>query len=202
MPNEYPSKDPKICNSRAWWDLIEQAADRFEANLNQSYSGFFQLVAEKLKSALDMYEGGWWTFKEYVYREKAKEKHIDRHKIIALYILSLLAKEPFRPCNSQQLESSEEEQRLFFLANEVFSLEIMQIMINGWNKANNKVYNMSENEKEWLVILFNRLKLKMRKADIQNISDKTDPDSVEIISTFLALAQIVYYLEKTYCMQQ
>jgi len=199
-PDEYPSKDPMVCNLRAWWELMEQAANKYEVRLIGSSSDFFQLDIKELKSAFDMYERSWETFKVHVYSEQAKEKHIDRHKVIALYILSFLAKEPFHPCNPLKQESADEDQRLFFLANELFSFEIMLIMINGWNKVDNKIYNMSENEKEWFVILLNRLKLKMRKANINSISDKTHPDKAETISIFLALAQIVYYIEKAYCM--
>jgi len=90
--------EQKECESKIWWPDIKRAAKSLENALNKivnKNSIFIQLDEQKLDSAMKTYERSWWTFKTYVYREDAEEEVIDRHKIISLYILSILAKRPF-----------------------------------------------------------------------------------------------------------
>jgi hypothetical protein len=151
---------------------------------------FVQFGNEKLDEALEMYERGWWTFKEHVYGEMAEEKRIDRHKIISLYILSFLTKRPFEI--RVHPENNDMDKRMFFLANEIFSLRVMQALIFAWKK-DYKIFKMNESEMKWFILLLNHFKLKFIKSNPKRISD--DPSSV---TDFLSLAQVIYYIEKTY----
>jgi len=182
--------EQKLCDSRVWWQKIKNLAEKFEQALNakgNANSTFTQLDTAKLDEALDMYERGWWTFKEHVYGETAEEKRIDRHKIIALYILSFLVKRPF---NVRVHPENKEADRRLFLANELFSLIVLRDLLSAWNE--DKVFNINDNERKWLAILFNLFKLKFIKLNPLKISD--NPSSVTDI---LSLAQIVYYIEKS-----
>jgi len=179
-----------LCNSREWWDTITEIAENFEKELidiSEESASIIQLDMDRLKSALEMYEQSWRRLKIHAYGKRAKEEHIDRHKIISLYILSFLTKEPFSLRGNRKNESLD---RRLEIANELFSLEIMQELISSWNK-NLKTLGMTENEKTWLVILFNNLKLKLADTKPTVINDKPDR-----LVDFLSLAQIVYYIEK------
>jgi len=183
--------DERLCKSRIWWPKIKNLAEKFEIALNSigsKNSTFIQLDTKKLDESLEIYERGWWCFKEYVYGETAEEKRIDRHKIIALYILSFLIKRPFEI--RVHPENKEADRRLF-LANELFSLAVMRDLLSAWNE--NKLFGISANERKWLVILFNLFKLKFIKSNQLRISD--DPSNV---TDLLALSQIVYYIENAY----
>jgi hypothetical protein len=184
--------NPKCDSRRFWWTTIEQIAEQFEVNLKEigkKYSVSVQLDINKLKEAFEIYELGWWTFKEYVYGQNAKKERIDRHKIAALYILSFLMKRPF---SVKVYPENEDVDRKLFLANELFSLAIMQLIIFGWEK-DFKVFQMDKEEKKWFVILLNYFKLNFVKSNPSHISD--DPSSV---SDILSLSQIIYYIEKSY----
>jgi hypothetical protein len=189
-----PEDDNPKCNSRDyWWPAIKQLAEQFEKDLNDKgnrNSVFIQFDVEAFESALKMYERGWWSFKEHVYGKTAKEERIDRHKIISLYILSFLVKRPFSARISQ--ETKDVDKRPFLLANELFSLAILQALIFAWNK-NKNIFKINENEKKWFIILLNYLNFKLTDPNKPFISD--DPsDMVD----FLSLAQIIYYIEKSY----
>ncbi|GBU23554.1 hypothetical protein R83H12_00168 [Fibrobacteria bacterium R8-3-H12] len=137
--------------------------------------GIVQLDAKKLDKALEIYELGWWKFKEQVYKKRAKAERIDFHKIIAIYILSFLKAEPFR---LSEPESEADDKEVAFLSNEYFCLAIQ----------------MSENDKNWFIILLNNLKLKHLELNTRIIS----PDNKSDMADILSLAQIVYYIEKSY----
>ena len=180
---------PKCTSRDFWWPTIKNIADNFEKFLMEDF-GVVQLNTKKLDEALEMYERGWWAFKEQVYRKNAKEELIDLHKIIAIYILSFLKTEPFHP---SEPESEDDSKELVFLANEYFCLVIVQGLIFAETK-NNKIFQMSENDKNWFIILLNNLKLKHVKLNTVNISPDNKSDMVDILS----LAQLVYYVEKSY----
>jgi hypothetical protein len=183
--------NPKSTSRDFWWSTIKDIAYSFEKFLIEDF-GIAQLDAKKLDEALEMYERGWWSFKEQVYGKHAKEERIDLHKIIAIYILSFLKAEPFRP---SEPESDDDGKELAFLANEYFSLAIAQGLIFAETKSN-KVFQMSENDKNWFIILLNNLKLKHWELNTPNIS----PDRKSDMADILSLAQIVYYIEKL-CIQ-
>jgi len=181
-----PKNEDNLCNSREWWATIKEIAENFEKELvGIGEAAFIQLDMGKLKSALEMYEQSWQRLKIHAYGKKAKEEHIDRHKIISLYILSFLAKEPFSLRVNPKNQSID---RRLETANELFSLEIMRELISSWSG----VPEMTENEKTWLIILFNNLKLKLSETKPSVINDKPDR-----LADFLSLAQIVYYIEKS-----
>jgi hypothetical protein len=183
MPN-----NPKSTSRDFWWPTIKDIANNFEKFLIEDF-GIVQLDAKKLDKALEMYERGWWSFKEQVYGKRSNEERIDLHKIIAIYILSFLKTEPFHP---SEPESDDDAKELVFLANEYFSLIIAQGLIFAETK-NNKIFQMSENDKNWFIILLNNLKLKHWELNISNISPDNKSDMVDI----LALAQIIYYIERS-----
>ena len=183
--------DEYLCDSRVWWPKIKEIAEKFETSLNEienKDSIFVQLNAGNLGSAFEMYEQSWHRFKVHTYGSKAKEEHIDRHKIISLYILSFLAKEPFLV----SVPKNKEADRRLYLANELFSLEVMLELIFLWNN-NSKIFEIDENEKKWLITLFNNIRVKLTESNPPVISDKQDR-----LVEFLSLAQIVYYVEKSY----
>jgi hypothetical protein len=186
-----PGNDEYLCDSRTWWPKIKEIAEKFETRLNEienKDSVFVQLNVGNLNLAFEMYEQSWHRFKVHTYGPKAKEEHIDRHKIISLYILSFLAKEPFLV----SITKSKEADRHLHLANELFSLEVMLELIFLWNK-NNKIFEIGENEKRWLITLFNNIRIKLTESNPPVISDKLDR-----LVDFLSLAQIIYYIEKSY----
>jgi len=186
--------DENKCKSRIWWEKIKSLAAEFEKRINKKSNKdevFIQLDTKKLEEAFEMYECGWYTFKEHVYGEKADENRIDRHKIIALYILSFLTKRPFSVSFHPE---NKEVNKNFFLANELFSFVVMRALLAAWNE--NKFFEINDKEKKWLMILFNLFKLKFIKSNPPKISD--DPSSM---TDFLSLAQIVYYIEKFYTYQ-
>jgi len=180
---------PKSTSRDFWWDTIKDIANAFEKSLIEDF-GFVQLDIKKLNGALEMYERGWWSFKEQVYKKKAKEELIDLHKIIAIYILSFLKTEPFHP---SEPESDDDDKELVFLANEYFCLAIAQAIIRAETKSD-KIFQMSENDIDWFIILLNNIKLKHDELNTSNISPDNKSDMVDILS----LAQIVYYIERLY----
>jgi hypothetical protein len=166
-----PENDERLCNSRIWWPHIKILAEKFETSINKKgneNSVFVQLDFEKFDEALKMYERGWWTFKEHVYSEIAERERIDHHKIISLYVLSFLIKKPFSA--RVHPETKDKDKRQFFLANELFSLAVMQALIFAWDK-NSKIFKIDEEEKKWFVILLNHFKLKLIKSNTSVISD-------------------------------
>lgn len=186
-----PKNEDGSCNSREWWPTIKEIAENFEKELISIGEGdatFIQLDMRRLDCALEMYEQSWQRLKVHTYGKKAEKEHIDRHKVISLYILSFLAKEPF---SLRVNPRKQDVDRRLETANELFSLEIMQELISSWRSAQ-KPLKMSENEKIWLVILFNNLKLKLAESKPSVINDKPDR-----LADFLSLAQIVYYIEKS-----
>jgi hypothetical protein len=180
---------PKSTSRTFWWPTIKDIADNFEKMLIEDL-GIVQLDIKKLDKALEMYERGWWSFKEQVYGRKAKEKRIDFHKIIAIYILSFLKIEPFNP---SEPENDDDSKEMIFLANEYFSLAITQGLLFA-ETNNKKIFQMSENDKNWFIILLNNLKLKHVELNTPNISPDNKSDMVDILS----LSQIIYYIEKSY----
>ena len=149
------SNNPKSTSRDFWWLTIKDIADNFEKMLIEDF-GIVQLDNKKFTEALEMYELGWWKFKEHVYGRKAKEERIDLHKIIAIYVLSFLKTEPFHP---SEPETDDDSKEMVFLANEYFSLVIVQGLIFAETR-NNKIFQISENDKNWFIILLNNLKLK------------------------------------------
>jgi len=184
--NEY------LCDLRAWQPIIKEIADKFELELNEienKDSVFIQLNTGNFDSAFKMYEQSWHRFKVHTYGSMAKEERIDRHKIISLYILSFLAKEPFLV----SVPKDKEADRRLYLANELFSLEVMLDLISLLN--NNSKIEIDENKKKWLITLFNNLRLKLTESNPPVIDDKLDR-----LVDYLALAQIIYYVEEL-CLQ-
>jgi hypothetical protein len=187
--------DIEPCESRTYfWPKIEDIAKKFETSLNDKGNKdfvFVQLNLETLKESFEMYERGWFTFKKHTYGENYSEELIDRHKIISLYILSILTKRPFDV--RVHPENKDMDKRLFFLANEMFSLVVMQFLVSTWNEEDTKIFKMSENEKKWFILLLNYFKLKFIKLNPQRISD-----DLSSVTDFLSLAQVIYYIEKSY----
>ncbi|MDR0516877.1 MAG: hypothetical protein LBH25_07530 [Fibromonadaceae bacterium] len=149
-----------------------------------------------------MYEQSWWRFKEHVYGEIAEKKHIDRHKIAALYILSFLAKRPFvvRPSDARlgHLEKIDEDRsflldqnnRRLLLANELFCYVILRDILFSWDDKKDTPFDMEENKKAWFMILLNSYSFKLEpESNSQVMSDE---------SLFLSLSQIIYYIEEKY----
>jgi len=165
----------KEADSRIWWATIEDLAKNFVISLNKKGNKKIRLDDKKLESAFEMYEQNWWAFKKQVYGENAEEERIDRHKIISLYILSFLAKKPFVKVNSR----NKCVDYYLSLANELFCLAIMQILLSAWNSY--KFFSMNKNEKKWFLILLNNFKT-------------SNPSNVEDI---LSLSQAIYYIEKS-----
>ncbi len=186
MPDNHEST-----SRRFWWPTIRKLAKSYEKALIANV-GIVQLNVEKLEEALEIYELGWWKFKEHVYKKKAKAERIDLHKIIALYILSFLKTEPF---HFSEPESEADDKELAFLANEYFCLDIARILISACAEKD-KAFQMSENDKNWLIIFLNNLKLKQVELNTRIISPDNKSDMVDVLS----LAQIVYYIEKSYAL--
>jgi len=195
--------EQKECESKVWWDDIRRLAENLERAFNKKgneNSIFVQLDEQKLDLALKTYERSWWTFKTFVYREKAEEECIDRHKIISLYILAILAIRPFEVrAHSEKrrmvyLENANPDNRDLFLANELFSFAVMQVLIFAWDKnKGQKIFKINDNEKLWFVILLNNIKLHFENMKVSFISS----DAANVIN-ILSLAQIVYYIERSY----
>jgi hypothetical protein len=182
------SADVVECESSIWWDDLRRIAIAFEKNLNEignKGSIFVQYEPSQLESAFEVYARGRICFKEHIYGEDAKIELIDRHKITALYILSILIKRPFSLRGN--LEERNIDQRLL-LANELYSLAVMVALLRSWN--NGKVCEIGENEKRWLLILANHLKLDLKEQKATYIK----PDNATI-TNILSLAQIIYYIE-------
>jgi len=199
----YQDDEQKECESKIWWNDIKKLAIGLESSLNKKgnkNSIFVQLNEARMDFALKMYERSWWIFKTFIYRERAEKERIDRHKIISLYILSILATRPFdvrvHPEKKEivYLENTDPENRNLFLVNELFAFAVMQILLFAWDKNKGKrIFEIDGNEGKWLLILLNNIKLHLENMKVSFIS--SDPSNVINI---LSLAQIVYYLEKAY----
>jgi len=195
--------DPK-CDSRDfWWPTITSVAQRFEAALNEESLNdkrnkqplLVSLMESNLQEAFQMYEKSWRRFKEHTYGSVTKEERIDRHKVISLYVLSFLTKRPFLLLNHRGQEDKNANNMPFFLANELFSLEIVYELLSAWSD-NDERFSMDEEEKKWLLILFNHFKLRLTKLNppfVSEISEHT-VSSIDLLS----LSQIIYHIEKSY----
>jgi len=202
----YQDDEQKECESKIWWDDIKKLASGLESALNKKGNKnliFVQLNEPKMDLALKMYERSWWIFKTFIYRERAEKERIDRHKIISLYILSILAVRPFdvrvHPEKKEMvyLENTDPENKDLFLVNELFSFRVMQILLFAWDKNKGKgIFGINSNESKWLLILLNNIKLNLENMKVSFIS--SDPSNVISI---LSLAQIVYYIERVYSAQ-
>jgi len=176
------SEENKCPSEIYWWDAIKHLALEFERKCD----GKLELNKRKFDNALDMYKRSLKSFKECVYGEKADEKRMDRHKIIALYILSFLIGKPFSVKNPE-----DKKEIVLSLANELFSLAILETILPAFNEKEDFL-EMKDEEKKWFVILLNYIKRKQRRTDILVISEK------EEVSEALSISQIIYYIEKSY----
>lgn len=194
--DDYPNNDIK-CDSEYWWNEIKATAEVFTERMNKKWvkSPFFiELDTEKLSDALNIYKKGWWEFKEHTYEKNAKVEVIDRHKIIALYILAFLIKEPFQlRGNKDSEENLDEDNRPVFLANEVFSFIMLQALLRGWNGKDDAIFKMRGNKRKWFLILLNHLKLKFAESKPSFIA--TDQQGTV---NLLSLAQTIFYIEKCF----
>ena len=161
-----------------WWSDIERLAHLFVDFVNnQTEDEQTPTVIEvkKLEEIKNNYYKNLKIFKKKVYGKNAFEHRIDRHKIIALYIKSILEVSPFYIKNkSKQTKSIAKS-----CPNECFSLEFMILVLMAWNKSKCKII-MDEQERNWFIILLNHFRL--------------DIDTLDILS----LAQIIYYIENKY----
>jgi len=62
---------PESTSRHFWWPTIRELAKNYEKVLIENF-GAVQLIDEKLENALKIYELGWWSFKEQVYKKNAK----------------------------------------------------------------------------------------------------------------------------------
>ncbi len=180
---------PKCTSREYWWPTLRNIAHGFEQTLIKNYEGG-QLDEQKFEEALKIYETGWWRFKEYVYRKKAKAERIDIHKIIAIYILSFLKTEPFCAGISETKDDGKEH---LFLANEDFCLAITLALISA-KAGRDEIFQISKSDKDWFIILLKNLNLKLKESNRHIISPDNPSDMVEVLS----LSQIIYYIEKSY----
>lgn len=171
-----------------WWSTIRHLAKQFgdvmsERGINDGVS--FQYDAQKLETALNIYEQGWRFYKDRVYGANAHRERIDRHKIASLYTLAFLTAKPFSVSFNPQKEITDKR---ILAANELFSLVIVKAIIEAWSK-NGKTFEIKTNEKKWFVILLNHLNSKLERSSISNATDEYN---------VLSLSQIIYYLEKSH----
>jgi hypothetical protein len=160
--------------SEIWWPDIERLANTFVNYINKD-GKHIKLDKKKILSVKSAYFRNMSAFKKLTYKEKPEKHKIDRHKIIALYIKSILEISPFV---IDDVKGSEKTPTLIvMLANEYFSMLLMETIIIAWNTENN-ILNISEHEKKWFIILLNHFRL--------------HPNTLDILS----LSQIIYYIEK------
>ena len=171
-----------------WWDTIRNLAKEFrdamsERGINDGVS--LEYDAQKLETALNIYEHGRRFYKDRVYGVNSYKERIDRHKIASLYTLSFLTAKPFSAVFNPQKEVKDKR---ILAANELFSLMVVQLIIAAWNK-NDKTFKIKVNEKKWFVILLNHLNSKLERSNASNATDEYN---------VLSLSQIIYYLEKSH----
>jgi len=170
----------KKCPSEIyWWDDIRRLALEFK----KECSNELNFDMKKFDFALEIYKRSLESYKEFTYGEKASDNRMDRHKIIAFYILSFLISKPFSVKNQENKKEA--------FANELFSLSILETMLPAFNEKEERL-EMIDKEKLWFINLLNYLIRKKRRSDLLVISEK------EEMADVLSLAQIVYYIEKSY----
>jgi len=167
-------------NSDIWWPDIEKFACLFMDFINNKVLKVDDkqkfLNMKSLELVKEAYFKNLYVFKKRFYGKDASKKRLDRHKIAALYIKSFLEISPF------YLDIRKPDKNLLKVLkfpNEYFSVELMKLILLGWNKTDNKIFT-DKNEKKWFLVLINHFRL--------------DLDTLDILS----LAQIIYYIEKNY----
>lgn len=163
---------------QVWWSSIERLARSFVDFVNKEIRNEqMEIVLEKgnMDKVRYVYRRNMMSFKRKVYGKRALEHKIDRHKIIALYIKSLLEVSPFFVRN----RIKQEKHNVMDCPNEYFSLELMFLILTAWNKKKSQI-DMDKHERNWFIILLNHYRLDLNTLDI------------------LSLAQIIYYIENKY----
>ncbi len=191
-----------------WWPKIRNFAKNFYESLKKIANNNSVIVdynPDKLEEALQMYKLSWNNFKKHIYQMENKDERIDRHKIASLYILSLLTKRPFYVIDPSK-ECGDEDKRIFFLANELFSLMLMQSIIFCWRDEDerkkfdfpwlkkDRLSKIEYEKRKWFMILLNYFKRKYMKLNHK----KSMSDMPSDIADFLSLAQVIYYIEQSF----
>jgi hypothetical protein len=178
MPNINNPPNIPAFPSLTWYSDICTLALNFLGYLTKKKKAqFIKIDIDRFHNIFRYYYITMTDFKQRVYGKDALDNRIDKHKILAIYIKSILVNKPFFIDSSIKNGFA----RIELLANEFFCMSLIETVLKSWDKYNiNRVLHIPRHERSWLVILFHQY--------------YRFPDTLDIIS----LSHIIYYLEKDF----
>ena len=122
-----------------------------------------------LKNIKTDYYNSMTFFKNEIYKDKIKDSKIDRHKIIAIYIKSILKNKPFY---FESLEDYETNKIAWFVpvANEFFAIALIATILKGWHNDKTHKLAIPDNYRKCLIILFHHYLNNINTLDIVSLS--------------------------------
>jgi len=115
--------------------------------------------------------------KQRIYKSNDPKNQLDKHKILAIYIKSILVNQPFQLNKKNMCDYSPAER----IANEIFCISFIEVILIAYEPSEpQKKLVIPRHEKNWFVRLLNYY--------------ACYPETLDILS----LAHIIYYLEKNF----
>jgi hypothetical protein len=162
-------------------DLVDLSESFYKGKINHRAVIYhkinFKAVDELYKHAFGVVEKE--MYPEYIIRD---DSMLDRHKIVAIYILAFLKNKLFTDGDEPRLKSCVDK-----LANEHFCLVVLKVILEAWQENDGRIceIRIPEEYEQCLIKIF----YKYTKSPLYNSKD----------TTFIyALANIVYFVEKCY----
>lgn len=161
-----------------WIPDIQILAQNFLSFLaKEKNSRFLELDLGRLENIQPYYYANMIDFKQRTYGKDADTNNIDHHKILAIYIKSILVNKPF----SYPKGIKKDILRIELLANEFFCVSLMEAVFMAWNTDGmKKVLKIPKHELGWFIKLLHQF--------------RNSPETLDILS----LSQSIYYIERNF----
>jgi hypothetical protein len=163
--------------SEKWEPDINLLAQEFLSFLTKVKGAqFLKLGQDRLDRVFPYYYEKMSGLKSKIYGADMDKNYIDRHKIIAIYIKSILENKPFFIATGIKRDIF----RVELLANEYFCLCLMDTILMAWHNCEQKRLRLPPHERRCFIILLHQYRMY--------------PETLNVIS----LSHIIYYIEKLF----
>jgi len=167
---DYPTKH--------WYAGIKKLAFDFLSFLTKKKNARYVVIDENnLENVFRYFYITLNDITQRIYGSNNTDNQLDKHKILAIYIKSILVNKPFQFDSKIKAGIFRSEK----LANEFFCITLIETILKSWEPGEAyKNLNIPRHEKSWFIMLLHRFTL--------------SPDIIDILS----LSQIIFYLEKMF----
>jgi len=167
---DYPTKN--------WYLGIKNHALNFLSYLTkEKKSKNIKLDEGRFKNIFRYFYVTMTDMKQRIYKSNDPKNNFDKHKILAIYIKSILVNRPFQIDSKIRYDYSPAER----IANEIFCISLIELVLIAYEPSEpHKRLVIPRHEKNWFVRLLNYHSI--------------FPDTLDILS----MSQIIYYLEKEF----